>query len=380
MFKIIRSKEQKFHDAVKDGNTSKVEKYLNGGAADLGYRDTIGENALEKACKSGHTKIVKMLLDSGADLHEKGARTMTVLHVASIFGHEQIVEVLVDNGASIHDKDKLGETPLHKASKMGRNKIIEVLLEKGANIDDKDLQGQTALHTASLKGHEEAVNILLDNSANIQEKTSTNRTSLQIASEEGHKGIIKILQLKDQDNVEIKGKNSMIGFVAQTFQKNKRKVDVDQQPQAEQTEAQPSLKVRIDNVATKTGHSFSSDKDVLGLKGKLSELGEAIDGTKEIEDGFERRVKDLEDKTEKLKFGIPNLAHKISGSSPGVLWHKLIAAVNSNSVWELGCSPTQEQQTEESLEEQLDRLEISFYGKEKSGSLMKRFEDINGQL
>lgn len=378
MFKFIRSKEQKFHDAVKDGNTSKVEKYLNGGAADLGYRDKIGENALEKACKSGHTKIVKMLLDSGADLHEKGARQMTVLHVASVFGHEQIVEVLIDNGANIHDKDKLGETPLHKASKMGYNKIVELLLEKGANIDDKDLQGQTALHTASLKGHEEAVNILLDNSANIQEKTSTNRTSLQIASEEGHKGIVKILQLKDQDNVENKGKNSMIEFVAQTFQKNKRKVDVDQQPQAEQTEEQLSLKVRIDNVATKTGHSFSSD--VLGLKGKLSELGEVIDGSKEIEDGALKRLKDLEDKAEKLKFGIPNLSHKISGSSPRVLWNKLISSVNSYSVWELGNSPTQEHEAEESLKEHLDQLEISFYGKEKDGSLMERFEALKGQL
>lgn len=387
MLKFRKSKEQKFLNAVKGGKVLKVQKYLDEGTADLGFRDKIGENALEKACKFGHTNVVKILLDGGADIHGKGVRQMTVLHLASVYGHKKTIETLLDNGANIHDKDKLGETPLHKASKMGYNEILRILLHKGADINEKDLQGQTALHMASLKGHEEAVKILLDNGADIQGKTNTNRTSLQIANEEGHKDVIRILKTNEKNMIEKKEQTSMIRLVAKTFQNHKRKDDKDEQPQAEQTEVQPSFKARIDDVAATIGHSLSPDNSGLGLKGRLSELGEEIDGSKENEDGFDKRLKDLESKAEKLKLGIPKLSHKIVGSNPRVLWNRLISSVKLYSMWEVGIPLAQksymddsESQQIESLKEQMDRLETSFYGEIKDGSLMERFEALNGQL
>lgn len=61
--------------------------------------NTLGDNALHRACVWQDLKACKLLVESGINLHQKGEFGSTPLRVASDFGHSAVIAYLLAEDA-----------------------------------------------------------------------------------------------------------------------------------------------------------------------------------------------------------------------------------------------------------------------------------------
>jgi ankyrin repeat protein len=88
------------HEAVKNGDITKVEQILSLGKEniDIDLTNEYGETALHLAAGIGNEKIVKLLIDNGADINLNLCK-QAPLHRAITCSNEAVVKVLLDEGA-----------------------------------------------------------------------------------------------------------------------------------------------------------------------------------------------------------------------------------------------------------------------------------------
>ena len=106
------------------------------------------EKALVDAVKNGDTAKVQSLLDKGANPNLKTDDGKTVLMLAAYLGHTDIAKLLIDKGADVNATDKDGKTALMYAAEKGNLDVAQLLLNKGADINAVDNNGKTALQIA----------------------------------------------------------------------------------------------------------------------------------------------------------------------------------------------------------------------------------------
>lgn len=277
-------KNENFHVAVRNGDTSKVIAALTDGA-DLHSKDKnnlYGITALNYASGAGKHQMVQFLIDKGANVHDKDEYGYTALHVASMNGKNEVVQLLIEKGADVHAKDQYGYTALHVAGMDGKHEVVQCLIEKGANVHSKNNKGHTALDLASHNGNEQIVNMLLGSSAtnhsstyNIDGSTSQPQHVSNIGYTENVPTAVLVGKIVNVDNYIRKASPP------------------------------PPLPARLENIATRIGYVFSTNH----IQGKLNELEKEISGIKRnTGGGFVKRAKVREYIVEELQKGIDALA------------------------------------------------------------------------
>ncbi|KAL8831035.1 MAG: hypothetical protein Q9191_001102 [Dirinaria sp. TL-2023a] len=191
------------HLAADFGLEIILETLLKQGA-DVGAKDSNGENALHKAAKGGHKAPVQILLGRGLDVMTEDSFGWTALHKAATSGSDEVVLVLLQAGATI-SKGVDGRTALHFAAEFGSEEIASVLLGEGADVsatanptfgdswDRKFNAGRTPLHWAASNGYDGLIKLLSGRGANIDARNSTLRTPLQEALMWGHVPAVEAL-------------------------------------------------------------------------------------------------------------------------------------------------------------------------------------------
>ena len=106
------------------------------------------EKAMVDAVKNGDTAKVQSLLDKGVSPNLKADDGKSVLMLAAYLGHTDIAKLLLDKGADVNAKDKDGKTALMYAAEKGNIEMAKLLLEKGADLNAVDNDGKTALQIA----------------------------------------------------------------------------------------------------------------------------------------------------------------------------------------------------------------------------------------
>jgi hypothetical protein len=113
------------------------------------------------AVKNGNTKKVEALLDKGADVNAKLKGRETVLHGAALKGQSDMVELLIRKGVDVNAReDKYGATPLHLAAYNGHKRVVQILLLAGADAYVKDREGDNALDNALAGGHQDVAEVI----------------------------------------------------------------------------------------------------------------------------------------------------------------------------------------------------------------------------
>ncbi|EKX40794.1 hypothetical protein GUITHDRAFT_75194 [Guillardia theta CCMP2712] len=79
---------------------------------DVDAAGMMGNTALHRACRRGHSNIVRMLIEAGADVNKPNSKQQFPLHVAAFYRHRGCVENLlksdkIDTGVL----DRKGRTP-----------------------------------------------------------------------------------------------------------------------------------------------------------------------------------------------------------------------------------------------------------------------------
>ncbi|KAK5653624.1 hypothetical protein OQA88_8654 [Cercophora sp. LCS_1] len=225
--------------AVKRGNISFIERYLDGGG-DIDITDEQGSTLLKQAVQSENKAMVKLLIERGAtnewtimdaarDGHvalldamldaklgpewhgdhatlleifedwlvwHKGvlhlilgrglshetryAKSETLLHRATKRTvRAMAARVLLRAGANLEALNDDGRTPLHLAARLG-NGIAQLLIESGASPNVSDREGNTPLHLAVEGGNLRVVEALLSHGADVKTVTKTGRTPIHM--------------------------------------------------------------------------------------------------------------------------------------------------------------------------------------------------------
>lgn len=132
--------DKKLFQAVSDGDSVHVEKYLKEGAnanvqKGLGF---LKMSQLIIAVQKKHVKIVKLLVDNKADVNFKDAFKTTSLMYAAHSGNLEIATYLITHGADINANDEQGNSVL-SAAKESKNPEMITLIESSINkkVSDK---------------------------------------------------------------------------------------------------------------------------------------------------------------------------------------------------------------------------------------------------
>jgi ankyrin repeat protein len=129
------------------------------------------EVALHQAVKNGNSDRVEELLIAGVDKNIKiGQWKNTPLHVAGIIRDETIVEILIKFEADVDSKDIFGRTPLHDSAFYNEFEITKLILSKAININAVDNYGYTPLDLARERGHTNIANLLLNHDGKAGEE------------------------------------------------------------------------------------------------------------------------------------------------------------------------------------------------------------------
>ncbi|KAF3787198.1 Cortactin-binding protein 2 [Nymphaea thermarum] len=93
----MENEGEKLCAAVRDGDHSRVEQLVRGGA-DVSYFDGSGFTPLMHAAENGHASIVKLLLEYGAPWNALNPSDQSAGDLAMESGHQEAFDLLLNAG------------------------------------------------------------------------------------------------------------------------------------------------------------------------------------------------------------------------------------------------------------------------------------------
>ena len=180
-------------DAVRAGDTEKVQTLLKADPKLVEARTDDGSTALHLAALEGDAAIAQLLLAAGAQVNARGLREETPLHMAMYDEHREVAELLLDSKAEVNAQNTAGETPLHLAARKGHRDLAELLLEHHADVNAKDRQDATPLHAAAAAGHKAVAELLLSQNADPGARDKSSRTPKMAAAEQTRWDVVDLL-------------------------------------------------------------------------------------------------------------------------------------------------------------------------------------------
>ena len=197
-----------FFDAIRAGDTARVDEMLKADPELMGARTETGESAVLLAVYSGREDVAKALIKRrpAVDIFEASAAGLlervkqlidkddallrtrshdgwTPLHLAAFFGREDVADYLLEKGADVKaiSANALQNTPLHAAMAGRHGHIAHRLLEHGADVNARQAGGYTVIHSAAQNGDTASIRLLVQQGADVNARTDKGETALAFA-------------------------------------------------------------------------------------------------------------------------------------------------------------------------------------------------------
>lgn len=192
-----------------------IAKLLLDHGCPINHQNSMGYNALMKACENGQFEMVDMLLKYGAaDASEEigiehagkangvaklpqymphGYTSLMVTILRQPDHYDRVLKLLLEAKFNPNEVDLQDMTALHHAANKCPEYIIEMLLENGADVNAKDVWGVTPLMTAVAYGKVNNVQMLLRHGADVKVACKARRTPLSVAARTGSEEMMKTL-------------------------------------------------------------------------------------------------------------------------------------------------------------------------------------------
>lgn len=134
-FALTDDEQVIFTDALRNGKTQVVKKYLDNGSATANEK-SFAWSALQMAADKGHLGVVKLLVEKGAEIdYRHPVNKMTALHLAAYSGHDDVVKYLLSKGADPNVKMSRGVSILRAVRDQGHTSTVAILEAAGAKDD-----------------------------------------------------------------------------------------------------------------------------------------------------------------------------------------------------------------------------------------------------
>ena len=148
-----------FLDAVKQGNTVKMDEYLKAGE-DINQSLPNGMNALHISALEGQMQIADMLIRKGLPVNGEVGNGLTAMHLAVQSNNQNMVGLLLAKKGDPNHKNQDGRTPCHWCAAVqderldpnNRYKMAVVLARGGGDGTITDKDGKTPTELAEQGG------------------------------------------------------------------------------------------------------------------------------------------------------------------------------------------------------------------------------------
>ena len=184
---------QDIFQAVTEGNTELVAKYLEKNPDLLNSKNAEAMTPLNLAAENDQFEVAKLLLKKGADPLLGDNENSGPIHLSAISGSVRIVDLLLENGVDIDAKDDNGLTALHFALSRRQAEMAKHLILKGADVKLITNNGFSSLQFAAICGDLEIVKLLIERKVDVNSRMDNGYTPLFSAVSYGNTEIVKYL-------------------------------------------------------------------------------------------------------------------------------------------------------------------------------------------
>jgi ankyrin repeat protein len=216
---VLSTSEQEFFDAIRQGNTAKVNDLLKQQPSLIKSHSKNGATPILYSVYANHPEIADALLATGIEpnIFEAAATGRiervrqllkqdpglirawspdgwTALHLN--FNHLDVAKLLIDSGAdlNVNSRNKLNATPLQGAAASNRIDLARLYLSRGANVNCRSEEGASPLHEAAGNGFLDFAKLLLEYKADVNQKDDNGKTPLAIAVQYKQPELAKLLR------------------------------------------------------------------------------------------------------------------------------------------------------------------------------------------
>jgi uncharacterized protein len=216
---VAPSPEQDFLDAIRKGDSAKVNDILKRQPALINAHAKSGASVIQYAVYANHPEIAESLIASGVEpnifeaaltgrlervrqllkqdpslIHAWSSDGWTALHLN--WGHLDIAKLLIERGAdlNVNSKNALNATPLQGAVASNRIDLARLYISHGANVNCRSEEGGSPLHEAAGNGYLDFAKLLIENGANVNQKDDNGKTPLAIALQYKKADVAKFLR------------------------------------------------------------------------------------------------------------------------------------------------------------------------------------------
>ena len=180
---------------AEQGHPICLDALIKAGAVrDKHHHESVYQDVLHMALRSGNIACVKILVEEGAYMNHLG-QLFRPLSMAADSGNEECVEYLLEKGADVNGVDRIGRTALHCAAEFGYDDILNLLLKAGADVSIVYRSGRTPLHSACEDGHRMCVDLLIQGGADVNAVDNEGNTALNTASASSEAGRLECVKL-----------------------------------------------------------------------------------------------------------------------------------------------------------------------------------------
>ena len=152
-----------FFSFAEYGKTDLIALFLDANIPVDAQDAALGETALIKAAKYGHSDTVNLILKRHANINLQNRIGRTALMNAIVFEQYSVVYDLLNQDADINIRDQNGWNALMLAVEKSQPAIVEALLRKGANKQVRNALGKSALSIAEENGNNTIISLLQSN-------------------------------------------------------------------------------------------------------------------------------------------------------------------------------------------------------------------------
>ena len=195
---------EKFFDAIKNGERSKVEEMIEREPTIVSAKNKSGATGILFALYAGRPELAELIArrKPGLDIFE-----------AASLGRLSDIEALIkENPSIVSEYSTEGFTALQLAAYLGKGDTVDFLLRSGADVNAiaKNLTGYTALTGAVARGHESLASTLLEQGANPNHRYEGGFTPLMEAAASGSVDVTKLLLAHGADRmILLNGKTAL---------------------------------------------------------------------------------------------------------------------------------------------------------------------------
>jgi len=184
---------QDIYQAVIDGNTDLVKKFLQQDPDLLNAKNQDAMAPLNLAAENGQLEVAKLLLKKGADPLLGDNENSGPIHLAAISGSIPIIDLLLENGVGINFRDDNGLTALHFALSRRQFEAAQHLIDIGADVKIQTNNSWSTLQFAAIGGNLDLVKQIVEKKVDVNDPLENGFTPLFSAVSFGHTDVVKYL-------------------------------------------------------------------------------------------------------------------------------------------------------------------------------------------